>query len=33
MFTEKGINKYLYEGELDFEKVYKFISEHEEKYY
>ena len=33
MFTEKGINRYEYDGELTYEKVFKFVEEHEQKYY
>ncbi|CAD8212387.1 unnamed protein product [Paramecium octaurelia] len=33
MFTEKGLNRYDYDGEITYEKVFKFVEDHEEKYY
>jgi len=33
MFTEKGLNKYEYDGEFNFEKVFKFVGSHERKFY
>lgn len=33
MFTDRGYNKYTYEGEFVLEKVFKWVSDHERKYY
>lgn len=29
MFTDKGLNRYDYDGEITYEKVFKFVEEHE----